>query len=178
MKRNLLTWALLALMVGIGIACDKETPDPNGDGPSYAERLKRDVDSLRELLNGGIIDSLRLVHDNPNLDYEEDTAGVFYIIYEEGTGSLAKTGDVAFAYYRGTLLDGKVFDENLSGLPFQFTVGQGVISGWSQGVRYFNKGTRGYLYVPSPLAYGTRSQGNGIPANSILVFNMELIELR
>ena len=158
------------------VSCDEPTPEPTSS-LSFEERMERDVDSLRDILPQRI-DSLRAVHNNQELDFVEDTSGVFFVIYEEGTGALATDDDIAFVYYRGTLLNGITFDQNLNSLPFQFIVGaNGVISGWNMVVRHFREGTKGYAFIPSPLAYGTRAR-SGIPANSILVFNMEVVELR
>ncbi|MEL6537923.1 MAG: FKBP-type peptidyl-prolyl cis-trans isomerase [Bacteroidota bacterium] len=174
--------ALVGALAVLSVACDttdpNTDPDDNTGGLTYQQRLTRDVDSLKVWIDERL-DSLREVHNNPMLDYEEDTTGLLYMIYEEGTGGFAEDGDIAYTYYRGSLMDGVVFDQNLSGLPFNFTVGSssGVIEGWDIGITKFKTGTKGYLFIPSPLAYGTRSL-TGIPANSNLIFNMELVELR
>ena len=178
MKVNWWALALLGIMALGVVACDGgETPEPDDNGLTYAERLKRDVDSLKVYLDDHL-DSIRTVHNNPDLDYQEDSTGLMWIVYEEGAGPFAQDGDIAYTYYRGSLMNGAVFDQNLDGLPFQFTVASsGVIQGWNIGIKKFQAGTRGYLFLPSPLAYGTQSQGT-IPANSILIFNMEVVELR
>ncbi|HAA11585.1 MAG TPA: hypothetical protein DCE41_07750 [Cytophagales bacterium] len=174
--------AILCGLVLLSVACDETDPgtdpDDNTGGLTYDQRLTRDVDSLKVWIDERL-DSLRVLHNNTMLDYEEDTSGLLYMIYEEGTGDFAEEDDIAYAYYRGSLMDGIVFDQNLSGLPFDFTVGAsgGVIEGWDIGITKFKVGTKGYLFIPSPLAYGTRSQA-AIPANSPLIFNMELVELR
>ena len=84
--------------------------------------------------------------------------------------------------YLGTFLDGKKFDGNVddnfnSTRPFPFTLGIGqVIKGWDEGVQLLNPGCRATLYLPSGLAYGERAMGP-IPANSILVFDVELLSV-
>jgi FKBP-type peptidyl-prolyl cis-trans isomerase len=87
--------------------------------------------------------------------------------------------------YKGMFMNGEVFDGNVDDnyqpvngrTPLQFTLGIGqVIKGWDEGIQLLNPGTRGTLYIPSTLAYGSGGRGR-IPANSILVFNVELLSI-
>lgn len=115
-------------------------------------------------------------------------SGLYYIITQKGSGENAKAGQSVNMNYTGTLLDGTAFDSNVDPKfghvqPFKFGLGQGqVIKGWDEGISLLNKGAKAKLIIPSPLAYGTRSMpGNqnnpkGIPANSILIFDVEMIE--
>ena len=80
-------------------------------------------------------------------------------------------------HYRGTLIDGTVFDSSIDrGVPAVFGVGQ-VISGWTEALQMMKPGDKWKLFVPSRLAYGERAMGDKIPANSTLIFEVHLLEV-
>ncbi|NNE28073.1 MAG: FKBP-type peptidyl-prolyl cis-trans isomerase [Saprospiraceae bacterium] len=106
-------------------------------------------------------------------------SGIYYVIETEGDGqgNPAKT-DLITAHYHGTLLDGSTFDSSVErGSPFEFQLG-GVIKGWQESIPLLSKGGKGTFMIPSSLAYGTRGAGAKIPANSPLVFEIELIDFQ
>ncbi len=104
-------------------------------------------------------------------------SGIQYEILLKGEGDVPKLGQTVKAHYTGTLLDGTKFDSSLDrGEPFSFTVGQGVIKGWSEIVQHMNVGSKYKVYIPSHLAYGPRGN-QGIAPNSTLIFEIELIEI-
>ncbi len=96
-----------------------------------------------------------------------------------GEGTEVANGDTVVVHYIGTLQNGVEFDNsNKRGEPFTFTVGKGqVIKGWEQGLVGMKIGGQRILVVPPDLAYGSTSIGP-IPANSTLVFVIELLEIR
>ena len=80
-------------------------------------------------------------------------------------------------HYQGTLIDGSVFDSSIErGEPVEFPVG-GVIPGWVEGLQLMNVGSKYKFYIPSELAYGAQSPTPAIPANSALIFEVELLEI-
>ncbi len=101
-----------------------------------------------------------------------------------GTGALAATGKSVKVHYTGWLYTTKVpgnkgaqFDTSVGKTPFQFTLGaNGVIAGFDQGVNGMKVGGKRTIVIPANLAYGSQSKP-GIPANSGLVFDVELIEV-
>lgn len=117
-------------------------------------------------------------------------SGLYYVITQKGSGELAKAGQEITMNYSGFLLDGTGFDSNTDSKfghvqPFNFKLGSGqVIKGWDEGIALLNKGAKAKLIIPSPLAYGSRSMpGNannpkGIPANSVLVFDVEMVDAK
>ncbi len=98
-----------------------------------------------------------------------------------GTGTEAKAGDTVTVQYVGMLMNGTVFDasRNHGDTGFTFTLGAGqVIKGWDLGVAGMKVGGKRKLTIPSALAYGNQSVGGGlIPANSALVFEVELVKV-
>ena len=96
-----------------------------------------------------------------------------------GTGSAVKDGDTISVHYIGTLLNGQKFDSSVDrGEPFSFRVGDGqVIAGWEQGILGMKTGGRRRLVIPADLAYGSQAVGP-IPANSPLIFEIELLEIK
>lgn len=111
-------------------------------------------------------------------------SGLYYQIVKEGSGSTATPGQQVTVNYTGRTLDGNVFDSNVDPAfnhvePFTFPLGQGaVIPGWDEGVALLKKGSKAKLFIPSPLAYGPASPGPEIPANSILVFDVEVTDIK
>lgn len=128
-----------------------------------------------------------------NVTAQTTTSGLRYIITKPGTGENAKAGQQVKIDYLGYLLNGKYFDTSIeseakrnniltqgrSYSPLELTVGaQQVIPGWEEAIQLMNKGTKMTVYIPSTLAYGNQRRGDVIAENSVLVFDMELIEVK
>src|SRR6266478_2088798 len=98
----------------------------------------------------------------------------------EGNGPAAKAGQTVVVHYVGTLTNGQKFDSSRDrGQGFTFPLGGGqVIKGWDQGVAGMKVGSLRKLTIPPSLAYGARGYPPVIPANSTLVFEVELLEIR
>ncbi|MGA3119494.1 MAG: FKBP-type peptidyl-prolyl cis-trans isomerase [Polyangiaceae bacterium] len=96
----------------------------------------------------------------------------------KGKGTEAKTGDRVRVHYVGTLPDGTKFDSSRDrNKPFDFALGAGqVIKGWDQGVAGMRVGEKRKLLIPPSLAYGARGRP-GIPPNSALIFEVELLAI-
>lgn len=106
-------------------------------------------------------------------------SGLQYMDIEVGTGVSPQKGQTCVVHYHGTLLDGTVFDSSKErGQPFEFQIGEGrVIKGWDEGVMSMKIGGKRKLVIPPDLAYGPRQMGK-ITANSTLVFEVELLDIR
>jgi peptidylprolyl isomerase len=99
-------------------------------------------------------------------------------IITEGTGEQAKDGQKVEVHYTGTLTDGTEFDSSRGrGSPFSFTIGTGVIKGWSVGVATMKVGERAKFTIDSEYGYGEAGSPPKIPANATLIFDIELLKI-
>ena len=104
-------------------------------------------------------------------------SGLQYKVEEEGTGEKPTVNDRVKVHYTGTLLDGTVFDSSVErGEPAEFGVNQ-VIKGWTEGLQIMPVGSKYIFWIPSELAYGERGAGQDIRPNSVLKFEVELLEI-
>jgi len=124
------------------------------------------------------------------LNAQKTASGMYYVITRPGSGANAANGQEVTMNYTGTLLNGKKFDSNEDPAfqhvePFKFKLGQGqVIRGWDEGIALLNKGAKATLIIPSGMAYGAQAMPgspanpDGIPANSSLIFNVEVKDIK
>lgn len=106
------------------------------------------------------------------------STGLQYIVLKEGSGKKPNSSSTVVTHYQGELVDGTIFDSSRQrGAPATFAVG-GVIKGWTEALQLMNEGSHWRLFIPPELAYGSRGAGAGlIPANAILIFDIELLEV-
>ena len=104
-------------------------------------------------------------------------SGLQYKVLTEGAGDSPKANDQVTVHYKGTLLDGTEFDSSYKrGQPATFGVGQ-VIKGWTEALQLMKPGAKWQLFIPPELAYGEAGRP-GIPPNSLLQFEVELISVQ
>ena len=96
-----------------------------------------------------------------------------------GTGAQARAGQQVSVHYTGWLTDGRKFDSSVDrGQPFPFQLGAGqVIQGWDQGVAGMKVGGKRKLTISPELGYGARGFPGAIPPHSVLVFEIELLDV-
>jgi FKBP-type peptidyl-prolyl cis-trans isomerase len=158
------------------------------------KRQMQEQDSIQNANGGKQVDpddkALQDYFASRHINPIKTSSGLYYSIQKEGSGALAKPGDNVVMNYTGRLLDGTVFDSNLDSAfghvqALSFVLGTGrVIKGWDEGIGYLKPGSKATFYIPASLAYGSQSRpGNaanpkGIPANSVLIFDVELISAK
>lgn len=148
------------------------------------EQLGKDTVAIDEYLAGKSIQAQKL------------PSGIRYVISKEGSGPAATSGQTVSVHYAGYLLDGTYFDTSVretaqeKGLfdsardaqdgyePYEVVIDQtSVIQGWHEALKVMNKGSEGTFYIPSTLAYGPRAN-NKIKANSVLVFDLQMVDIK
>jgi FKBP-type peptidyl-prolyl cis-trans isomerase FkpA len=121
--------------------------------------------------------SADFLEKNKSVEGVKTTAsGLQYQVITEGNGATPKKDDTVKCHYTGTLIDGTKFDSSVDrGQPAEFPV-SGVIPGWTEALQMMKVGSKYKLFIPPELAYGPAGRP-GIPANSALVFEVELLEI-
>lgn len=108
---------------------------------------------------------------------KETKSGLQYKVIKQGSGSKPSADSKVKVHYEGRLITGQVFDSSYKrGEPATFPLG-GVIPGWTEALTMMRPGAKWQIYVPADLAYGERGMGKTIPPNSVLVFDVELLEV-
>ncbi len=151
MKKNLLLLCLL--IIGIS-SCKKSSPTFNAAAQAATD------DAL-----------IKAYIATNNINATKDASGLYYSVITQGTGAYPTASSTVSVNYSGTLLNGSAF----APLSAFTTPLSGVIQGWQIGIPHINAGGRILLIVPSGLAYGNTSPGASIPANSVLVFTIDLL---
>lgn len=108
----------------------------------------------------------------------ETGSGLQYEVLTEGDGAQPTESDTVVVHYEGSLIDGSVFDssyerDNPATLPVN-----GVIEGWQEALQLMREGAKYKLYIPAALGYGEQGAGNRIGPNEMLIFEVELIEVK
>jgi FKBP-type peptidyl-prolyl cis-trans isomerase FklB len=105
-------------------------------------------------------------------------SGLQYKVIKSGSGATPGPTDEVTAHYKGTLLDGKVFDSSYDrGQPIHLRADK-VIKGWSEAMQMMKVGDKWQLFIPSELAYGEGGAGSTIGPNAVLVFDVELLDVK
>lgn len=113
-----------------------------------------------------------------NLDARFTASGLCFAVEKASSGKQPKLGDTVSVHYTGRFLNGESFDSSVErNEPLQFVLGASmVIPGWDEGVALMREGEKFRLLVPAALAYGEQGRP-GIPPNSILIFEVELVKV-
>lgn len=126
------------------------------------KQAKKDEDIIKKYISSN------------HLNATSTGSGLYYIMDVAGTGAQPVSSSQVRVAYKGYFTDGNVFDASDSaGITFGLSQ---VIKGWTEGIPYFKEGGKGKLLIPSKLGYGPDGT-NGIPGNSVLVFDIHLIDV-
>lgn len=147
--KNIL-YILLSLAV-IAVSCKKDDVD---------EQTKSDDKIITDYLSAN------------SLTATKHESGLYYMMTKEGTGGSPNLQDTVIVNYTGYLTNGTVFDKSADAM--KFPLGK-LIVGWQIGIGLMKSGGRSTLFIPSRLGYGSQQVGD-IPANSVLIFDVELVE--
>lgn len=147
----------LICVVGLSLtSCSKDEP------LSFQEQLAADGEAIDNYLSANTITA------------QTDPSGLRYVITSLGTGPKPTLSNSIKVKYKGMLLsNGQIFDQANSAVVFKLST---LIQGWKIGFQLLPAGSKATLYIPSGLAYGAQATGS-IPANSNLIFEVELFEV-
>ncbi|OYW74781.1 MAG: hypothetical protein B7Z27_09040, partial [Sphingobacteriia bacterium 32-37-4] len=146
---------------------------PTGQRPNVD--LNRNADSLEQALED--IETIKAAVGKGTIDTTGNESSVYYHIVKQGNGKAIKVTDTVSVYYKGKLLsDGSIFDQTKE-KPATFPLNR-LIKGWQLAVPKINVGGIITVIIPSGQAYGIRSRSKDIPANSVLVFDIEVLDAR
>lgn len=138
---------------------------------SLGERKKNAVENSRK-------ETLAIIAKKwPNAKKSE--SGVYYVITKEGTGLAIKTGQTLTMKYKGSLMDGTVFDDSDMHEPLSFQVGRGqLIPGFDSQALEMKVGEKRTIVIPPELAYGSAGAAGAIPGNAFITFDLELLSAK
>ncbi len=155
------TYGLVGLLVtGLLVNCQSADQGPCNATPVTIKAPEAEITSLRQYIESNRIQATA------------DARGFYYTIQTAGSGAKPTVCSTVTVNYKGTLTNGTAFD---SGTGVRFGLSQ-LILGWQEGIPLIAPGGSVTLYLPPSLAYGSQEQA-GIPANSILVFKIDLIQV-
>lgn len=149
------------------------------DQAAFDDRLASAVDAAKKRAEADRATALATIAKQwPDLVKDQD--GIFQKVVKQGSGATPAKGQKVSVNYKGSFLDGTVFDQSsLHGGPFQFTVGTGqIIQGWDKVVSTMKKGEKRFVVLPPEMAYGSQGAGGVIPPNAFLAFEIELIDIQ
>jgi FKBP-type peptidyl-prolyl cis-trans isomerase FkpA len=106
----------------------------------------------------------------------KDPSGLYYVTTLVGTGISPASSSTVEVKYKGWLLNGTLFDQTATDKKFTYAL-SGLIKGWQIGIPLMKKGGKATFFIPSSLGYGYYATGP-IPANSVLIFDIELIDVK
>ena len=157
----------------------------NPYSPEFAKQFKIDLEQMGQLIDSYIRKKSTYeaaVQEAKNKEFfaknalkanvDTTVSGLQYTIIAEGAEYKVQPQDTVLVNYKGTLLDGTVFDQNDS---TEFVANQ-VIRGWTEGLGLLGEGGKATLYIPAELGYGARGTG-AIKPNSALIFDVEIIKV-
>lgn len=154
---------LIALGGALFLSKSNDAPAPPGD-PDAAEHSDKPAEAPAPSAGGGDV-----------------AGGVTQLKIQDlrpGTGAVAQAGDNLSMNYKGSLLNGEVFDQSYGRAPFDFELGAGsVIKGWDQGIVGMKEGGKRKLTIPASLGYGEQGSPPKIPGGATLVFEVELLKV-
>ncbi|HSC85376.1 MAG TPA: FKBP-type peptidyl-prolyl cis-trans isomerase [Pseudomonas sp.] len=170
-----------AVALGIEDAMAKKDPQIKDEelAEAFSFLQKRSEERMKALNDKAAEAGKKFLEENGKKEGVVTTkSGLQYEVVKKTDGAQPKATDVVTVHYEGKLTDGTVFDSSVErGSPIDLPV-SGVIPGWVEGLQLMHVGEKYKLYIPSELAYGAQSPSPTIPANSVLVFDLELIAIK
>ncbi|GGG07304.1 peptidyl-prolyl cis-trans isomerase [Pontibacter amylolyticus] len=151
-------------------SCKEDTPSYYITPEQIEAQKKLDEETIRKYFRANNVDTTKVVRLN---------SGIYILTKKAGEGDVIKAGQYAEVNYIGRNVSNDVFDSSFrTGKTFSVLVGAGqVIKGWDEGLQHMRKGEEANLYIPSYMGYGMYGS-NSIPPNSVLIFEIDVLNVR
>lgn len=146
---------------------------------SFSQKIQKEQEEKQKAAAGTNLDAAKkfMAENGKKEGVKTTQSGLQYQVITEGKGDKPKASDRVSVHYKGTLLDGTVFDSSIErGEPATFPL-NAVIPGWTEGLQLMTPGSKYKLFIPPELGYGERGAGQKIGPNSALVFEVELLKV-
>jgi len=174
-----------ALILGIKDALQNKTPRLSNEEMQaakmafQAEIQQKAQAEMAQLAEKNMVEGENFLAENKGKEGVVTLpSGLQYKVLKAGTGATPSATDTVVTHYTGRLINGQVFDSSVQrGEPATFPV-NGVIAGWTEALQKMKEGGKWELYIPANLAYGERGAGQVIPPNAVLIFEIELLEVK
>jgi FKBP-type peptidyl-prolyl cis-trans isomerase FklB len=143
------------------------------------EMMQQRQQNQEKVAKSNLEEGKKFLADNKSKPGVHETkSGLQYKILKTGKGPQPGPHDTVVTDYKGSLLNGKVFDSSYKrGKPATFPV-DGVIPGWTEALQKMHVGSKWRIWIPPNLAYGKRGAGSTIQPNSTLIFDVELLNIK
>ncbi len=171
---------LAAAEAEIKASMDEAAKEVSDSMEAMGKEVEASADKLVEEVEKHVDPGQAYLHINAQKPNVKVTAsGLQFEILESGEGASPGLTSRVVTHYKGSFIDGRVFDSSIDrGEPAEFPVNR-VIAGWTEALQMMKEGDKWRLVIPSELAYGKRGAGGGrIPPDSVLVFEVELIQVK
>ena len=169
------------IIAGFMDALANKTGLESADIEATLRELDKNVQTaLEEKMKKEAADNLaagkKFLEENAKKEGVVTTAsGLQYKVITEGSGKSPKEGDTISVKYKGTTIDGNTFDQQTEAVDFPLA---NMIPGWVEGVQLMKSGAHYEFYIPANLGYGEAGAGEVIKPNSVLVFDVELVDVK
>ncbi len=138
----------------------------------YATKIQLEKNAKENLIQG----KLYMKNFSELKGVKKTSSGLLYLLEKKGEGEKLTNNTKITVHYKGALINGVEFDNSYArGQPISLML-KDVILGWQEGLKYIKKGGKIKLIIPPNLGYGEK-EVNGIPGNSTLVFDIELLDV-
>jgi FKBP-type peptidyl-prolyl cis-trans isomerase FkpA len=172
------TCFILLFIVAFFLGCNQSDPVINNPNPIPTDTIRADICGTQKYTDSIAVLNNQSIHQyiaDKHLIVDSTSTGLYYAITDSGIGLVPNDNSYIYVKYTGYLTNDTLFDTSGT-IPIEFLL-QNTIQGWRQGLPLIKKSGKIKLIIPAALAYGCNEISN-IPINSVLIFDIELVNVR